>query len=691
MLRVRRSTHLRAAWGALALGVVLFNVANLVRLWHGDHLTLLPGPAISDVPFLMSYVAFVIGVVLMTQHRYGWELPSVQLDGAVAGLSLAALATLLWFSRILGARGHSLVVAVWMGHPLLDLVLLVVLVSGLAPSRYRPNIATTLMVGGFALFDVGDVINLNERVAGTYHRGTLLDATSVVALWLVGLAASAPEERRRATRTSATAPPGVAAVPIVFATLSVMTLGVNHSSRAASLFAIGALCLVVLRMALTLREVRSVEQATYAVARVDDLTGLANRRSFMESTAHMLDSLEHPQQLGMILIDLDGFKEVNDSLGHACGDELLRVVGKRFVRHITARAIIARVGGDEFAGALVFDDFHELIDFGNELETILTDPIALDGVIVRVSASIGIAIYPDHGLTPVELMRSADVAMYEAKRTHSTICLYHPDFDLNSRDRLAMIGELRGAIEAGQLVLHYQVTKDLRSGDIHGIEALVRWNHPIRGVIFPDDFIPMAERVGLIIPLTRLVLRLAIDEMARLDRNGHRLNMSVNISHLDLVDERLPSYITMLLFEYGIDPGRLTLEVTESSLSGDPARTRHSIEQLRGLGIRISIDDFGVGYSSMSQLLELPIDELKIDKTFVFALENDVRARAVISSTIELGRALNVTVVAEGIETFSNHELVRTLGADIAQGYFIARPKTSQEIDDYLGAPASLS
>jgi diguanylate cyclase (GGDEF)-like protein len=693
MLRVRRSTHLRVAWGALALGVVLFNVANLVSLWHGDHLTLLPGPAISDVPFLMSYVAFVIGVVLMTQYRYGWELPSVQLDGAVAGLSLAALATLLWFSRILVARGHPLDVAVRMAYPLLDLVLLVVLVSGLAPSRYRPNFATSLMVGGFALFDVGDVIYLNERVAGTYHRGTLLDATWVVALWLVGLAASAPEERRRAARASATAPPSVAAVPIVFATLSVMTLGVavvNHSSRAASLFAIGALCLVVLRMALTLREVRNVEQATFVVARVDDLTGLANRRSFMESAANMLDSLEHPRQLGVILIDLDGFKEVNDSLGHACGDELLRVVGKRFARHITARAIIARVGGDEFACALVFDDFHELVDFGNELEAILTDPIALDGVIVRVSTSIGIAIYPDHGLTQVELMRSADVAMYEAKRTHSTICLYHPDFDLNSRDRLAMIGELRGAIEAGHLVLHYQVTKDLRSGHIHGIEALVRWNHPIRGVIFPDDFIPMAERVGLIIPLTRSVLRLAIDEMARLDRNGHRLNMSVNISHLDLVDERLPSYITMLLLEYGIDPARLTLEVTESSLGGDPARTRHSIEQLRDLGIRISIDDFGVGYSSMSQLLELPIDELKIDKTFVFALENDVRARAVISSTIELGRALNVTVVAEGIETFSNHELVRNLGADIAQGYFIARPKTSQEIDDYLGAPASL-
>lgn len=309
---------------------------------------------------------------------------------------------------------------------------------------------------------------------------------------------------------------------------------------------------------------------------------------------------------------------------------------------------------------------------------------------MRVSASIGIAIYPEHGLTQVELMRSADVAMYEAKRNHSTICLYHSDFDFNSRDRLAMIGDLRTALENDQLVLHFQFTQDFHTGETHGVEALVRWNHPTRGLIYPDDFIPMAERVGLIIPLTRVVLRKALSEMVRLDDSGHRLNMSVNISHLDLVDEKLPNYITMLLMEYGIEPQRLTLEVTESSLGEDPSRARRSIEQLRRLGVRISIDDFGVGYSSMSQLLELPIDELKIDKTFVFALENDVRARAVISSTIELGRALNVTVVAEGIETFSNHQLLRSLGADIAQGYYIARPKTSEEVDEYLALPSSL-
>jgi diguanylate cyclase (GGDEF)-like protein len=693
-LRIRRSRRLRAAWLSLAMGVVLYNVANLVYLLHDQNMRPVPSPAPSDVPYLAAYVAFVVGVVLMTQHRYGKGLASVRLDGAVAGLSIAAVAALFWFDHVLVASGRPLQVIVGMAYPLLDLVLLVVLVSGLAPSRYRPNLATSLMMAGFAFFVVGDVIYLNQQVAQTYRPGTLLDATWVIALWLIGLAASAPEDRRRSARKSGGAmPAGFAAVPIVFASLSVLTLAiavVERSSKAASFFAMGALCVVVLRMALTLREVRYVEKANFLVSRTDELTGLSNRRSFIERTGEVLASLPANSQLGMILIDLDGFKEINDSLGHACGDDLLRVVGKRFSRKIGANAHIARIGGDEFACALVYEKFDQLVEFGNDLAAVLSDPVALDGVIVRVSASIGIATYPEHGLSQVELMRSADVAMYEAKRNHSTICLYHSDFDFNSRERLAMIADLRTAIENDQLVLHFQFTRDFRTGAIHGVEALVRWNHPTRGLIYPDEFIPVAERVGLIVPLTRVVLRKALSEMVRLDAGGHRLQMSVNISHLDLVEEKLPNYIRMLLAEFDVEPQRLTLEVTESSLGADASRTRHSIEQLRALGIRISIDDFGVGYSSMSQLLELPIDELKIDKTFVFALESDVRARAVISTTIELGRALNVTVVAEGIETLSNHELLRTLGADIAQGFFIARPKSSEEIDEYLALPVSL-
>lgn len=694
LFRVRRSTTSRGAWISMAAGVVLYNLANLIYLLHDRNLRPIPSPALSDLPYLLGYLAFVVAVVLMTQHRYGRTLLSLQLDGVVAGLSLAALVALFWSNHVLVASGPALQLLVRIAYPMLDLVLVVVLVPGFASSRYRPNLTTSLMMAGFTFFVVGDVIYLNQQVSGTYRPGTLLDGTWVIALWLIGLAASAPEDRRATTRSSKSAPPAsLGAVPIIFALVAVATLAVavvERSSKAAAFFAISALCVVVLRMALTLRQVKTVEQATYLVSRVDELTSLANRRSFIESTGELLASLTDSRQLGMILIDLDGFKEVNDSLGHGCGDDLLRVVGRRFARKVGTRATIARIGGDEFACAMVFDDFDDLVELGNAFESALIDPISLDGVLVRVSVSIGMATYPEHGVTQVELMRSADVAMYEAKRQHSSICLYHADFDFNSRERLAMIGELRAAIDSDELVLHFQLTQDFHSGEIHGVEALVRWNHPTRGLIYPDDFIPIAERVGLIVPLTRVVLKKALSEMVRLDRTGHCLNMSVNISHQDLVDENFPNYITMLLMEFGVHSERLTLEVTESSLGLDSLQTRRSIEQLRALGVRISIDDFGVGYSSMSQLLELPIDELKIDKTFVFALESDVRARAVISSTIELGRALNVTVVAEGIETFSNHEMLRALGADIAQGYYIARPKTSEEVDEYLALPTSL-
>ena len=695
LIRLRSSQRLRAAWAALAVGCALYNGANLLYLLHDQNLTPIPSPAPSDLPYLLSYVAFVVGVILMTQHRYGRGLESIRLDGLVAGLSIAAMAALFWFNQVLVVSGRPLQVIVGMAYPLLDLVLLVVLVSGLAPSKYRPNLTTTLMLAGFAFFVVGDVIYLNQQVAGTYRPGTLLDATWVIALWMLGVAAGVPEDRRSAARYVTGSTPGsLTAVPVVFASLSVVTLAiavVEHSSKAASFFAIGALSVVVLRMALTLREVRRVEKRNYLVSRTDELTGLANRRSFIEDSGELLAQVEPSRQFGLILIDLDGFKEVNDTLGHACGDELLQVVSRRFARKAGSEVLIARIGGDEFACAVVFDDFERLVAFGHELADTLADPIALDGVVVRVSASLGVSLYPEHGATQAELMRSADVAMYEAKRTHSTICLYHSESDDNSRERLALISDLRAALDEDQLVLHFQLTQDFRTGRIAGLEALVRWAHPTRGLVYPDEFIAMAERVGLIVPLTRVVLRKALEELVRLDAAGHELTMSVNISHLDLLDDSLPGYIETLLAHFEISARRLTLEVTESSLGEEPERARSSIEALRRLGVRISIDDFGVGYSSMSKLLELPIDELKIDKTFVFALENDVRARAVISSTIELGRALNVTVVAEGIENFSNHQLLRTLGADIAQGYYIARPKSSEEIDEFLAVSAARS
>jgi diguanylate cyclase (GGDEF)-like protein len=393
------------------------------------------------------------------------------------------------------------------------------------------------------------------------------------------------------------------------------------------------------------------------------------------------------RHVGVLLIDLDGFKEVNDSLGHHAGDELLRVIAKRFHGQIEDEGSLARVGGDEFACVLAVSSEDDLVEVASELITTLTATVALDGVTVRVGASIGVAISPEHGATHDELLRCADVAMYEAKRTQSSVCRYNAEDDPNSRLRLALIHELRTAIDQRALTLHYQPTLDIRTGEVSGVEALVRWQHPTRGLLYPEQFVPLAERVGLIPQLTRAVLEQAVAEASSLAEAGHHLRMSVNISRYDLVDETLPAYIDQLLAFHGVPHDGMTLEITESCLSDDPARSKRSIEQLRAHGIRISIDDFGVGYSSMSQLLELPIDELKIDKSFVLALESDERAQAIISSAVELARALDLLVVAEGVELPKTLPLLQRLGADVAQGYHISYPLTKQGLQEFLVAP----
>jgi EAL domain-containing protein (putative c-di-GMP-specific phosphodiesterase class I) len=280
--------------------------------------------------------------------------------------------------------------------------------------------------------------------------------------------------------------------------------------------------------------------------------------------------------------------------------------------------------------------------------------------------------------------------MYEAKRTQSGVAAYRAEADPHSRERLALIDALRDALGSGALILHYQPTLDMRTSTISGVEALVRWQHPSLGLLYPDHFIPLAEQNGLMPELTRAVLEMAVSQAARLDLAGHRLGMSVNISRYDLIDENLADYVDGVLALYGFPPDRLTLEVIESALGDDPERARRCVLRLRARGVRVSIDDFGVGYSSMSQLLGLTIDELKIDKSFILGLTSDPRAEAIVRSTIELARALSLTLVAEGIETEEVLHSLQSLGAEIGQGFLISRPLTPEKLEEYLAHPNRL-
>lgn len=701
LLRANRSPDLRTPWNFMAAGGVLNEIGSLMYTYHSQHAINVANVKPTAVSFLLtfatftqivSYLAFIIGVALLTQGKLGKVHASLRLDGLIAGLALASMAGMLWFQPLLQMSSHDIQVLVTLAFPLCDLTLLVLLVAGLAANRYRPTWPTSLLLLGVLWFIIGDVVSLNQAGANNYVGGTFLDATWVIGIWLMGLAASVSNRRRTLlARPTTDTTFGMTLVPVASGVLSVGVIGAcvyyGYRSLVISFLALASLILVISRMWMTLHEERQ-SAANFQDARTDALTGLRNRRSLLEEVELLLEGGgDGALVAGMILIDLNGFKEVNDALGHAAGDELLCVLGRRFESRLEGRGMLARLGGDEFAFTCRVTGEEELVAVARNLLTTLVDPCMLDGVSVRVGASMGVAVTGAVGSTAIELLRSADVAMYDAKRMQNGIMVYRADSDPNSREQLALLGDLRDAIDARSLTLHYQPTLDMRTGKVRGVEALARWEHPVLGMLQPDTFIPMAERAGLMPQLTRAVLVQAVTEAARLDRAGHHLHMSVNISRYDLVDEDLPDFIEGLLTMHEFPPNRLTLEITESTLGSDPNRAAQCVNDLRTKGVRISIDDFGVGYSSMSQLLGLAIDELKIDKSFIIGLCGDPRAQAIVRSAIELASALDLSLVAEGIEDKAVLQSLQGIGADIGQGFFIALPLQSDELDAFLADP----
>jgi diguanylate cyclase (GGDEF)-like protein len=692
VLAARRWSSARVLWLSVAAGTVLNTIANLVYTLHDQNIVPFPSPAPSDYFYLASYAAIIVGIAVLTQGRLGAVHLSVRLDGLIMALALGSLAGALWFEPLLQASGRPAVVIVTLAYPLCDLIMLILLFAGLAPNRFKPDLQTWMFLLGVLWFVVGDVIYLREVNDTTYVTGTFLDATWVIGFWLMGIAASVPPRRgsrtRRHVAKSAAGSRGLITVPVAsgLVSLGVIIMAFMRHDRSIVVLSLAAASLgaVIVRMWMTLREEGALVASSAIDARTDALTGLANRRSLLERIEALLTD-EHGTT-GVVLLDLDGFKDVNDALGHFAGDELLTALGRRLQHRFGQRGTVARLGGDEFAFTSVVASEEELVGIAHGLLETLDDPYVLDEVPLRVSASAGVALAPSDDPSAIDLLRGADVAMYEAKRSHVEVCVYQPTTDPNSRERLALLGDLRGAIETGALTLHFQPTLDLRTGDVRGIEALARWPHPEHGMLLPDVFIPVAERVGLMPKLTRLVLDQALTEAVRLDRAGHELQLSVNVSRYDLTDESLPDDLEGLLARHSFPASRLTLEITESAIGSDPTRTVAQVASLRAKGVRISIDDFGVGYSSMSQLRELTVDELKIDKSFIIGLCSDDRAQAIVHSSIELSGALGLSLVAEGIEDDAVLRTLERMGADVGQGYFIARPMPAAALGEFLDA-----
>jgi diguanylate cyclase (GGDEF)-like protein len=430
------------------------------------------------------------------------------------------------------------------------------------------------------------------------------------------------------------------------------------------------------------RRLRQHARTTQWLAQHDKLTGLPNRALFAECTARAVTAADQTGTgAAVLLIDLDRFKQVNDALGHHTGDELLRAVGARLRDGLSDDNTVARLSGDEFAVLLpVVTDASVIARVAAELLADLRTPVVVGDLALEIDASVGVAVFPEHGETAGTLLQRADVALYQAKVHHDGVVVYRPALDVHTPARLALFGELRRAIDEGQLLLHYQPKVDLTHARVTGVEALVRWAHPEHGLLPPAKFVPLAEQTGLIRPLTLRVLELALQDCRTWREAGIELSVAVNLSARSLLDGELPQTVRALLARHDVPAEALELEITETTAMIDPGRALEVLAELRALGVRLSVDDYGTGHSSLSYLHQLPVDTLKIDKSFVQTMDTNPHEATIVRSTIDLARNLGLRVVAEGVETEAAWRQLSSLGCDAAQGYWLARPGAAGDV-----------
>jgi diguanylate cyclase (GGDEF)-like protein len=384
-------------------------------------------------------------------------------------------------------------------------------------------------------------------------------------------------------------------------------------------------------------------------------------------------------------MDLDQFKQVNDTLGHQTGDELLQEVARRLRATIRDGDFSARLGGDEFV-VLVRGggDKDSVLETARRIAESVQAPVELRGMRLDVRVSMGIAVFPEHGLDVHGLLQRADVAMYAAKSLQDGPQLYRQETDQNTPRRLQLATDLRQAIDQGQVAVHYQPQVDLATTAITGVEALCRWSHPEYGPISPDEFIPVAEQTGLVTPLTLYVVTDALSQCGRWQRSGHDLGVAVNVSARSLLDSGFVDNLLDLVRASGLRPALLTLEITESSIMSDTHRTLALLQRLAAFGVRLSVDDFGTGYSSLAYLQQLPVHELKVDKSFVFDVGSDGSSQSIVRSVVDLGHSLGLLVVAEGVEDEAAWDQLLRLGCDRAQGYLLSRPVSGDDLTRWL-------
>jgi diguanylate cyclase (GGDEF)-like protein len=667
----------RAALYPLALGVGLW-AAGATVLNVANTATGRAFPAPGEWLFLASYVGLAAFLVFDVGGRSG-RAASAWLDAAIVcgGAGAIAGALLLTpFVQVFPGGGIPLLVALL--YPLIDVVLALMVLGQWALSARSWSRPTVELILGFILLAAADsslVLNLS---LGTYAVSNLFVVMYGAAFMLIVDAAITV--RPPTVSLSRRLPGAFLVASFVIAILLLLFKPSGGLGWALSIPAAVTLLATAGRLGIALRESRTAAEA-FQLAQTDDLTGLPNRRAVLRQ---LDDDIAAGKPLGLMLLDLDGFKEVNDTLGHSAGDTLLELVALRMRESLPTDVMLARIGGDEFAILVRSDDPIDLMERAQAVRSTLLAPAKVEGMDLAMHASLGITVREPGDAHAADLLRRADVAMYEAKVTRSGAQLYDAQRDEFSRQRLRMGEELRRALQKGHVIVWYQPKVDAVTQLVSGLEALVRWDHPDRGMIPPMAFLSVARRAGLMQVLSEVVARQAVADALRWRRAGLDLNVAINLAPTELLSGQMTPVIYDALAQSQLPHHLLTIEVTEDTFLADPERAREVLLDIRRHGLKTSIDDYGTGFSSLAYLRDLPVSELKMDRSFVSTVCTDDRSRLIVSSTIDMAHALDLRVVAEGVENASVSAEVVAMGVDLLQGYHVSPPMPGDQVEGWV-------
>jgi len=679
---------------ALALAIFAWGIGSCIATW-----SIFSGAErianYGDVGYVIYYPLALLGIARLLRRQSRLSFAEV-LDALIVGIGVSAVGAALLLQPLMTSIFRHATSLTFTGllYPVADLVLFAYVAAGIKASGRHLSPRTSWLASGIVIFAVTDALFLYQSSMDSYVFGTWLDSG-----WLIGFAVISESVWHRGAEieeASQSSLPQALALASCMAILTASAVWPSLFPTFALIPATATLIAAFLRMSLSLREARRLSQEEL-LARTDELTGLANRRRYVAELTASAMQWESGHAFGAIMIiDLDGFKEVNDSLGHLAGDALLRGVAGRLNAKMPRDSLLARLGGDEFGVLMrsprILEDADEL---ARQLRESLLAPFQISGVKIRVDASIGIAYAPRHGGDVSTLLRRADIAMYRAKRAHLGVIVWDEEADEISPDRAGLAEELSQGLRRAEFVLHYQPIISLVDGTVESVEALIRWRHPRLGLLNPEHFLPLAERIGLIHDVTITALTQGLQAIADWSRDGIRTSVAVNISARDLMRIDFLDAIERALESTGVEPDSLILEITEDVLLVDPSAAARVITHLAELRVRIAIDDFGTGFSSLAYLQQLPVHTLKLDRSFVAHLFDDgaagVRATAVAKTVIDLARSLDLKCVAEGVESEKSLALLRELGCTSAQGRFLAPPMPATECRQWLTTHRAVS